>query len=133
METGAWEDPLHDHGLWQDRDIRQNSHMALLTIHDVAQWLTIKPATLYAWVVQGKIPALKIHGIIRFRRDELEAWIEVFRTETPEPPPPSVRRPRSSDINAIIATAKAGVYTRDRGKPDQQDRATRKGDSHGSV
>jgi excisionase family DNA binding protein len=107
--------------------------MALLTIHDVAQWLTVKPSTLYAWIAQGKMPALKIHGVIRFRREDIEAWLAKCQLEPPTPARPADRRPRSRhDVDALIATAKAGVYTADRGKPDQ-DRATRKGETHGSV
>ena len=107
--------------------------MALLTIHDVAQWLTVKPTTLYSWVAQGKMPALKIHGIIRFRRDDIEAWLEGCQLEPPTPSRPADRRQHGTDnVDLLIARAKAEVYTSSRGKPDQ-DRATRKGDSHGSV
>ena len=108
------------------------AHMALLTIHDVAQWLTVKPSTLYAWVAQGKMPALKIHGVIRFRRTDIEAWLAGCQLEPPTPSQPACRTPRSSDVDAIIAAAKAEVYTPSRGKSDQ-DRATRKGETHGSV
>jgi excisionase family DNA binding protein len=112
---------------------QQATLMALLTIHDVAQWLTVKPSTLYAWIAQGKMPALKIHGVIRFRREDIEAWLAKCQLEPPTPARPADRRPRSRhDVDALIATTKAGVYTADRGKPDQ-DRATRKGEPHGSV
>ena len=106
--------------------------MALLTIQDVAQWLTVKPSTLYAWVAQRKMPALKIHGVIRFRRDDITAWLAECQIEPPAPSRPADRRLRSDDVDTLIARAKAEVYTSCRGKPDQ-DRATRKGDTHGSV
>ena len=106
--------------------------MALLTIQDLAQWLTVKPATLYSWVAQGKMPALKIHGVIRFRRDDIAAWLAGCQIEPSNPSRPADRRPRSDDVDTLIAAAKAEVYTLCRGKPDQ-DRATRKGETHGSV
>jgi excisionase family DNA binding protein len=107
--------------------------MALLTIQDVAQWLTVKPSTLYAWVAQGKMPALKLQGVIRFRRADLDAWLEGCQIQRPSTSHPADPRPRSrDDVDALIATAKAEVYTLSRGKPDQ-DRATRKGETHGSV
>lgn len=107
--------------------------MALLTIQDVAQWLTVKPSTLYAWVAQGKMPALKIHGVIRFRREDIDAWLAGCQIEPPNPSRPAERRRHGTDdVDTLIATAKAAVYTSCRGKPDH-DRATRKGETHGSV
>ena len=106
--------------------------MALLTIHDVAQWLAVKPTTIYSWVAQRKMPALRLGGLIRFRREDIETWLAGCQLEPPNPSRPADRRPRSDDVDTLIARAKAQVYTSSRGKPDQ-DRATRKGDSHGSV
>jgi excisionase family DNA binding protein len=92
-------------------------------VKDVSAWLKLKPSTLYLWVAQGKIPALKIHGVIRFRRDELETWLEGYQSEQPNQVQSAGGRIYSSDIDAIIATAKLEAYTPSHGKPDQ-DRAT---------
>jgi excisionase family DNA binding protein len=48
----------------------------LLTVQELAQQLHIKAATLYAWAAQGKIPSLKLHGLLRFRQDEIDQWLE---------------------------------------------------------
>ena len=107
--------------------------MALLTIHDVAQWLTVKPSTLYTWVAQRKMPALKIQGVIRFRREDIDAWLAGCQLAPLTPARSTDRRRHGTDsVDTLIATAKAHVYTSCRGKPDQ-DRATRKGETHGSV
>ncbi|MDP3598318.1 MAG: helix-turn-helix domain-containing protein [Nitrospirota bacterium] len=106
--------------------------MVLLNVKEVSQWLQVKPSTVYLWAAEGKIPALKIQGVIRFQREKIDAWLAGCQLETPDPSRPANQRPRSSEIDGIIATAKAEVYTSSHGKPDQ-DRATRKGDSHGSV
>ena len=107
--------------------------MALLTIRDIAQWLTVKPSTLYGWVAQGKMPALRIHGVLRFRREDIDAWLAKCQIEPPNPSRPAARRPHgTNDVDTLIAEAKRAVYTSCRGKPDQ-DRATRKGEPHGSV
>jgi excisionase family DNA binding protein len=104
-----------------------------LTIKDVSTMLQIKPSTLYVWVAQGKIPALKIHGVIRFQREKIEAWLEGCQLEQPNPSRPAERRQHGIDnVDLLIARAKTEVYTSSHGKPDQ-DRATRKGDTHGSV
>ena len=39
----------------------------LLTVKELASHLHIKPSTLYAWAGQGRIPCLKIHGLLWFR------------------------------------------------------------------
>ena len=107
--------------------------MMYLTIKDVSTMLQIKPSTLYAWVGQRKIPFVKIHGCIRFLSEDLEQWIGTFRTETqPETSTACLTPSGRGDLDAIIASAKHAVYTPSHGKPDE-DRATRKGDSHGSV
>ena len=103
-----------------------------LNIAVLAERLLVKRSTLYAWVEQGTIPHLRLGRLLRFDPDEIEVWLQAHRQETnPEPTPP--RRRHSTDtIDALIAEAKRTVYTPSHGKPDQ-DGATRKGDTHGSV
>ena len=103
-----------------------------LDIAALAERLRIKRSTLYAWAEQGTIPYLKLGRLLRFDPDEIEVWLQAHRREpTPEPPSPR-RRHGTDNVDTLIAMAKAHVYTSDRGKPDQ-DRATRKGETHGSV
>jgi len=124
-------DPSLAHETLAKRE-QQAAYMALLTIHDVAQWLTVKPTTLYSWVAQGTIPHLKLGRLLRFDPDEVEAWLQNHRREgIPEPNPPR-RRHGIDNVDALIAEAKRAVYTPCHGKPDQ-DRATRKGEPDGSV
>ena len=47
--------------------------------------LNIKPSTLYAWAAQGRIPSLKIHGLVRFNRTEIQRWLESFRAQKSPP------------------------------------------------
>jgi excisionase family DNA binding protein len=106
--------------------------MALLDIKEVSAWLNLKPTTLYLWVAQGKIPALKLHGLIRFVREDVEQWLENCRgTPRVAAPVPRRAQPRG-EIDDLIASVKRDVYTFPHGKPDQ-DRATRKGEPDGSV
>ena len=103
-----------------------------LDIAALAESLRIKRSTLYAWTAQGTIPHLKLGRLLRFDPDEVEAWLQNHRCEgIPEPTPP--RRQHGVDnVDVLIAEAKRAVYTPSHGKPDQ-DRATRKGEPHGSV
>jgi len=48
----------------------------LLNVKQVAQYLQLKPSTIYSWAQQGKIPAFKIGRTWRFRRTDLEAWLD---------------------------------------------------------
>ena len=105
-----------------------------LDIAELASRLRIKRATLYAWAEQGTIPHLKLGRLLRFDPDEVEVWLQNHRREgIPEPLSPRRRHSIDHDnVDALIAEAKREVYTSSHGKPDQ-DRATRKGDTHGSV
>lgn len=103
-----------------------------LTIKDVANMLQIKRCTLYLWVAQGKLPALRLGGLIRFRREDIDKWLAGCQIELPNPLHPANRRQQSDDVDTLIARAKAEVYNSSHGKSDQS-RANRKGDSHGSV
>jgi len=48
----------------------------LLTIKELAKYLDIHKITLYRWVKQKKIPAVKIGKLWRFKKDKIDAWFE---------------------------------------------------------
>ena len=48
----------------------------LMRVEEVADWLAFKASTIRAYCEKGKIPHLRIGGQLRFRREELAAWIE---------------------------------------------------------
>lgn len=48
----------------------------LMTIDDLAEYLRVTRRTIYGWVKQNKIPALKLVGQWRFRKDKIDAWLE---------------------------------------------------------
>ena len=52
----------------------------LLSLADVAEFLGVPPATVYAWRYRREgPPALKIGRHLRFRLEEVEAWLETKR------------------------------------------------------
>ena len=57
----------------------------MLTISQVSNLLNIKPSTLYAWVSQGKIPHVKIHGLIRFQSEDIQQWLTSFHAQKAKP------------------------------------------------
>ena len=47
----------------------------LLTAEEVADFLRVKPATVYEWAKSGKIPASKVGRLWRFQREQIEEWV----------------------------------------------------------
>ena len=52
----------------------------LLSLPELARYLGMSERTLYVWVQQGKVPAFKIGVTWRFRRSEIDAWLETQRS-----------------------------------------------------
>ena len=101
-------------------------------IKNLSEYLNIKPSTLYAWVAKGKVPFIKLHGLIRFHPDEIHAWLEALRPEkTPSESYLGPNSGHSEDIDALIERAKRKAYNGPYGRPDQ-DRA-RKERKNGAV
>jgi excisionase family DNA binding protein len=53
-----------------------NGTVGLMTIEDLAEYLKVTRRTIYEWVKQDKIPAIKLVGQWRFKRDKIDAWLE---------------------------------------------------------
>lgn len=52
-----------------------------LTVPDVASILSVKQSTVYQWAKSGEIPHYRLGRIVRFKRKDVEAWVENFRKE----------------------------------------------------
>ena len=87
--------------------------MPLLTVKDVAARFQVKDKTVYAWAAQGKIPAMKINGVIRFDEHEIERWLQARQvpTERPVRSVKSWRTGSASNVDHLIERAKRAVYT----------------------
>ena len=62
---------------------------ALMSLPQVARYLGMKERTIYNWVQTGKIPAFKLGSTWRFRRSEIDAWLETQRFGRAPLVPPS--------------------------------------------
>jgi excisionase family DNA binding protein len=51
----------------------------LLTLKELSRYLKISKPTLYKMVEKGKIPALKIANQWRFKKEDINTWIEEHR------------------------------------------------------
>ena len=47
----------------------------IMTLSELSQQLHVKEKTLRQWIYQGKIPSLKINGVVRFSRKSIQKWI----------------------------------------------------------
>ena len=48
----------------------------LMTIEEVADYLRVKKRTVYEWVKNRKIPAIKTVGQWRFKEVQIDTWLE---------------------------------------------------------
>ncbi len=60
----------------EGRETEMSQNGVFLTMDDVARLLHLAPRTVYNWTVDKKVPFYKIRGSIRFKRSDLETWIE---------------------------------------------------------
>lgn len=51
----------------------------LWTVNDVAQYLAMRPKTIYKWVHCGRIPCRKLGSAVRFDRKEIEKWLSSLK------------------------------------------------------
>ena len=47
----------------------------ILTIEEVAKYLRVSDRTVYDWAQKGEIPAVKIGTVWRFKKSEVENWV----------------------------------------------------------
>ena len=48
----------------------------LLTVTDIAEYLQLDEHTIYRMARKGKIPAFKVAGQWRFKKELIEKWLE---------------------------------------------------------
>ncbi len=53
----------------------QQDSEELLVTSEVSRFLRVRISTVYAWTQAGKIPHLRLNGVLRFRRADLEQWL----------------------------------------------------------
>jgi len=50
------------------------------SVDDVAAYLGIKRGTVYKWVARYGLPARKVGRLLKFRREDIDLWMESRRT-----------------------------------------------------
>ncbi|MDR4470584.1 MAG: helix-turn-helix domain-containing protein [Nitrospira sp.] len=107
--------------------------MRLLNVRDVAVRLQVKDKTVYAWAVQGKIPVLKINGILRFEEQAIDRWLQACQIPTTHAAPSVANKHTASvlPVDHLIERAKRAVYT-SRGETRPLASPYREEDAHGA-
>jgi excisionase family DNA binding protein len=104
-----------------------------LTVKDLATQLRVKPSTLYAWAAQGKIPSLRIHGLVRFNEADINRWLESFRPSVARSSVPRFQRANRRDLDGLIARARRAVYSSRDGETRPTSSLIRKEEADGAV
>jgi excisionase family DNA binding protein len=97
-------------------------------ISEISEYLNLKPSTIYAMVAEKRIPHFRIGRLVRFKKSEIDLWMEGNRKECFDTSQAAKRVLRSArrparDINKVVKKAideaKGVFYTASHGKPDQ--------------
>ena len=62
---------------------RDTERDRLMTLQHVAEYLQVKERTIYQWAQKGDIPAFKLGNVWRFKRQDIDLWIEERKRDTP--------------------------------------------------
>ena len=57
----------------------------LIDIDGLADYLKLKKQTLYNWLNQGKISGIKVGGVWRFDRKDIDNWLRSRKRESRGP------------------------------------------------
>jgi excisionase family DNA binding protein len=55
---------------------RGDRMIELMNFKETMKYLRTSRATLYRWATEGKIPAIKMGGLWRFKRDHIDKWLD---------------------------------------------------------
>jgi excisionase family DNA binding protein len=47
----------------------------ILIASEIARWLRIGISTVYQWAHAGTIPCIRLNGVLRFHRKDVQAWL----------------------------------------------------------
>jgi len=59
-----------------NRGLMINYSNNLMTIEELVDYLKVSRRTIYEWLKTNKIPAIKLVGQWRFKKDKIDAWLD---------------------------------------------------------
>ena len=101
-----------------------------LSVSEGSEYLSLKPSTLYALVEQKSIPHYRVGRLIRFKKTEIDLWMQGKKSDCIDIDPKKVAgkilrkvknppRDVGKMVKKAIDEAKGFDYTSSHGKPDQ--------------
>jgi excisionase family DNA binding protein len=67
---------MRERGLEGFMEVGRSIEKEFLNVKELSEYLGLKPATIYEWVKIGEIPHYRLHKMKRFKREEIDAWME---------------------------------------------------------
>ena len=49
---------------------------SLITVQEMAKYLKVEESTIYTWAKDGKLPGIKIGRFWRFKKEDINKWLE---------------------------------------------------------
>lgn len=96
-----------------------------LAVVELSHYLGIKKSSLYSMVEKREIPYYKIGRLVRFKKADIDAWIEGFKSEVINPQAEARKIIHSGRLDIVhlvkkyVAQAKSMNYTPSYGRPDE--------------
>jgi len=85
-----------------------------LSVDDVSAYLGIRRGTVYKWVERGGLPARKIGRLLKFRRSEVDRWVEERSSRTGKAPEGDrairLLRTAAPEIEKKFGVRKIGIF-----------------------
>ncbi len=53
-----------------------------LSVDEIGEYLGAKRDTIYKWITRNKMPAHKVGGLWKFRKEEVDQWIRSGKAKT---------------------------------------------------
>ena len=63
--------------------VQSDNGSDLLSVSQLASYLGIAERTIFLWAQQNKLPAFKLGSMWRFRRSDIDQWLETQRSGPP--------------------------------------------------
>ena len=73
-----------------------------LTTEEVLEYLQVNLRTVYRLIKAGKIPAVRVGRQWRFRKRDIDAWLDSQRSRSMDAMPPAAAAARSNDRQRVL-------------------------------
>jgi excisionase family DNA binding protein len=86
------------------------SDEVFLTTEEVLEYLQVNLRTVYRLIKAGKIPAVRVGRQWRFRKRDIDAWLDSQKTQsTGIAPPPAPQAPRTGRPRVLVVDDEASI------------------------